>query len=136
MGVLVKSLSPTAVILVRDPIDVSHLNSILMLVNWVGERLTLEVVLRYWSFKWIKIPSFGCKGPLWCFLRKNGQLRWTGTVFSLFSGKLGLLRLRDCQGSYIGRKLNSIEFCGGTYSEVWQGISRARIAVALDQINL
>ena len=45
--VSVKPLSPTAVILVRDPIDKSHLNSILMLSECVGERLTLDVVLRY-----------------------------------------------------------------------------------------
>ena len=49
LGVLVKPLSPTAVILVCNLIDISHLNSILMLSDCVDERLTLDVVLRYWQ---------------------------------------------------------------------------------------
>ena len=40
---------PTAVILVCEAIHISHLNTILMLCDCVGERLTLEVALRYWK---------------------------------------------------------------------------------------
>ena len=43
-----KPSSPTAVTLVRD---ISYLNSILILGDCVDERLTLEVVLRYWYWK-------------------------------------------------------------------------------------
>ena len=41
--IIMKPLSHSAVILFCDPIDISHLN--------IGERLTLEIVLRYWSCK-------------------------------------------------------------------------------------
>ena len=44
-----KALSPAAMISVSAHNEISHLNSILMLVNCVGERLKLEVALRYWS---------------------------------------------------------------------------------------
>ena len=67
-------LSPTAVILVHDLTDILHLNSILVLVDYVGERLTLEIVFRYLSCKYIKIPRFGCKVPFWCVLKENGSL--------------------------------------------------------------
>lgn len=40
-----KFLSPTAVITVQDAI--SHLNSNLMFGECVGDRMTLEVVLKY-----------------------------------------------------------------------------------------
>ena len=53
----------------------SHLHSIFMLHDCVYERLTLEVVLRYGSCKLIKIPSFGCKVPLWCVLTEKRQPR-------------------------------------------------------------
>ena len=46
-SVFLKPLSPTAVILVRDLIGTSHLNNTLTLGDSVGERLTLEVILRY-----------------------------------------------------------------------------------------
>ena len=46
---LVKPLSPTAVILVCDSIDIIQLSNILTL--GAGERLMLEVVLKYWSCK-------------------------------------------------------------------------------------
>ena len=46
-----KLLSLTAVNLVCEPIDMSHLYSNLILGDCDGEILTLEVVLRYWSCK-------------------------------------------------------------------------------------
>ena len=58
---------PTAVILVFDLTHVSHLNTILMLCDCIGERLTLDVALRYWSCIKMKISSFGSKVPL-CFV--------------------------------------------------------------------
>ena len=42
-----KPLSHTAVILVSESIDISHLKNILTLGDCVGEIFTLEVVLRY-----------------------------------------------------------------------------------------
>ena len=51
----------------------SCLNSILVLRDCIGERLTLEVVLRYGSCRLVNIPSCDCKVSLLCdvFLRKN-----------------------------------------------------------------
>ena len=45
--VLMKPDFPIGVILICDPIHLSHLSTILMLCDCVGERLTLEVILRY-----------------------------------------------------------------------------------------
>ena len=81
---MIKPLSPTTVILVSNPIDISHLNSILMLGDCVGEKLTLQVELRCWPFKQIKIPSFSCKVPMWCVFTEKCKLRWNGTL-STFS---------------------------------------------------
>ena len=47
--VLMKPHFPTGVILVCDLIHLSHLSTILMLSDCVGERLTLDVTLRYSS---------------------------------------------------------------------------------------
>ena len=69
-----KPLFPTAVILVCDPIHISHLKSILMLCHCAGERLTLEVALRYWSCLYIKISISAPKYPCALFMRKNGRL--------------------------------------------------------------
>ena len=102
-----KPLFSTAVILVCNPIHISHLNSILMLCDCVGERLTLEVALRYWSCIYIKISIFGSKVPL-CFVHtEKWQIRWIGTlmIFSLFGSRLGLLHLRDCKGACLWRRL-------------------------------
>ena len=91
-----KPLFITAVILVYDPIHISHLNSILILCDCAGERMTLEVALKYWSCIWIKISSFGSKVPL-CFVHaEKRQLRWISKsmIFSLFGSRLGLLHLR------------------------------------------
>ena len=93
--------------LVCDPIHILHLNRILMLCDCVGERLALEVALRYWSCIYIKISIFGCKVPL-CFVHtEKWQLRWIGTamIFSLFGSRLGLSHLRDCKGACFWRRL-------------------------------
>ena len=84
-------------ILVYEPIQISHLNSILMLWDCAGERLTLEVALRYCSCIQIKISSFGSKVHL-CFVHtEKRHLRWieTSMIFSLFGSRLGLLHLRE-----------------------------------------
>ena len=78
-----KPLFPTAVILVCDPIHVSHLNSILMLCECFGERMTLEVALKYWSRTWIKISSFGSKYPCALFMQKKGSLSELGNQWFL-----------------------------------------------------
>ena len=70
-----EALSPTAVISAQAQDEISHLNSILMLDNSFGKRLTLEVALKYWSCKFVKIPSFGCKYPMWCAFTEKWQLR-------------------------------------------------------------
>ena len=46
---MVKPPSLSAVILVRDLIDISYFNNILTLGDCVGQRLMLEIILRYWS---------------------------------------------------------------------------------------
>ena len=46
---MVKPLSHIPVIIVHDAIDINDLNNILTLGDYVGETLTLEVVLRCWS---------------------------------------------------------------------------------------
>ena len=45
-------------------------DSILMLGDCAGEILTLELVFRYWSCKWIKIPVLAAKYPCGVLLRK------------------------------------------------------------------
>lgn len=57
----------------------------LILSDFVGERLTLEVVLRYESCKLAKIASFCCKAKHHCgrFLQENvslGKLRHQGFI--------------------------------------------------------
>ena len=52
----------------------SNLNSVLMLHDCVGERLTIRVVLKYGPRKLTKIPIFGCKVPLLCVLIEKWQL--------------------------------------------------------------
>ena len=54
--------------------EISHLNSILMLGDYVGERLALEVALKYCSCKFVKSPVLGTKYPFGVFLRKRGSL--------------------------------------------------------------
>ena len=72
--------------------DTSHLNSILMLGYFV-DWLTLVFALRYWYWKLVKIPSFGCtKYPCGVFLRNNGSFdelrhrRFMMTIINCFRG--------------------------------------------------
>ena len=58
----------TAVILVCRPIHISHLNNTVMLCDCIGERLALEVALRYWS------SALATKYPCALFIRKNDSL--------------------------------------------------------------
>ena len=78
-------LSTTADTQVRTVGEESHLSLILILSDFVGERLTLEVVLRYESCKLAKIASFCCKAKHHCgrFLQENvslGKLRHQGFI--------------------------------------------------------
>ena len=57
------------------PPQPSHLNKILTLGDCFGERVTLKVVLRHLSCKYIKIHSFGCKVPLWCVLTEKWHIK-------------------------------------------------------------
>ena len=102
-----KPLFPTAVILVCDLIHISHLNSILMLCDCAGERMALEVALRYWSCRYFKISIFGSKVSLCFVYTEKWQIRWIGTsmIFSLFGSRLGLLHLRVCKGACLWRRL-------------------------------
>ena len=90
-----KPLLPTADTHVQSMREESRLNSFLMLYYCVGEKLKLEVVLRYEACKSIKIPSFG-----WCVSTEKWQLRWIGIlrIYSSFGGRLDLIQVRDCKG--------------------------------------
>ena len=83
-----KPLSPIAETWVLALGEESSLNSVFMLHDCVGERLTLRVVLKYGPCKFAKIPIFGCKLPFLCVLMENRQLMWIDTprIFSLFAG--------------------------------------------------
>ena len=115
-----KPLFLTVVILVCGSIHMSHLNSMLILYDCVGERLTLEIALSYCSCIYTKISIFGSKVPL-CFVHtEKWHLRWIGTsmVFSLFGSRLGLLHLRDCKGACLWRRLSAWILCGNVLRSV------------------
>ena len=91
-----KPISPTEMIPVTAQNEISHLNSTLMLVDCVGR--TLDVVLRYWLCKLVKILSFRCKVPSWCVLTKKKWEWWWGLIkpidrwyLDLVVKRLGLL---------------------------------------------
>ena len=104
-----KSLSPTAEIRIRAKItkigkNAKNGKNHAWTVFWCCVTVFMKdwhwrVVIRYRSCKLIKIPSFGCKVPLWCVLTDKYQLRWIETprIYSLFGGRLGLLQFRDCE---------------------------------------
>lgn len=55
-----------------------------MLSYCVGERVSVEVVLRYGSCILVKMPCFGCKAPMWWVdIRKKGSPVQWGDLFSL-----------------------------------------------------
>ena len=113
-------------ILVCDPIHISQLKSILTLRDCVGQRLTLEVALKYWSCIYIKISIFGSKVPLRFVYTEKWQIRWIGTsmIFSLFGSRLGLLHLRDCKGACLSRRLYAwilwVNSGGGVRSKIYR----------------
>ena len=90
----------------------SHLRSILILCGCVGERMTLQFVLRYRSCKLAKIPSFACKIPLWGNFKEKWQLWWIG--------RLGMLQICDCKGCCAWRRLWAWILWRNVCSEVWQ----------------
>ena len=123
-------------ILVCDPIHISHLKSTLTLCDCVGERLTLEVALRYWSCIYIKISIFGSKVPF-CFVRtEKWQIRWIGTsmIFSLFGSRLGLLHLRDCKGACLWRRLCAWILWVNSGGGVRSNIYRLRLDLVVKQL--
>ena len=72
---MVEPQSPTADNLARALEEVSALNNIFNLSDCVGEKLTLEVVLRYGSCKLVIAPlAFAARYCCSVFLRKNGRL--------------------------------------------------------------
>ena len=88
----------------------------------LGKRVTLEVVLRYWSCKWIKIPSSGGKvSLLWVFLRKNGTLSglgYQGLFLALlvvdYAVVVDQLHVCDCKGG-----------CVWTTWNLWRNVLRS-----------
>lgn len=58
---LVKAGSFTAVLPIRVQKEDSYLNSVLILGDFVGERLSLEVVLRYGFCKLVKMSVLAAK---------------------------------------------------------------------------
>ena len=114
--------------------DESHLNSILMLNGCVGERLTLEIITRYGSYKLVKTPSFGCKLPLWHVLPENN-----GSLLEVeHQGIVAFLMLHwVCHRFVTVREVvfgedYGLQFCEGTCSEVQHGKLRVP---ASDQAN-
>ena len=69
-----KHLFFTAVILVCNQIHISHVNSILMSCDCVGERLSLEVALTIGLAYKLKSPVVAPKYSFALFLQKNGSL--------------------------------------------------------------
>ena len=69
-----KAPSPIAENWIRVLGEESRFNSILMLRDCVSERLILEVILRYGSWKLIKILNLDCKVSLWCGPTEKWQL--------------------------------------------------------------
>ena len=114
--------------------DESHLNSILMLNDCVGERLTLEIITRYGSYKLVKTPSFGCKLPFWHVLPKNNgslrEVKHQGIVAFLVLHWV-CYRLVTVREVVFGEDYG-LEFCEGTCSEVQHGKLRVP---ASDQAN-
>ena len=94
----------------------SRLNIILMLGD-CGQRMTLEVVLRYWSSKLAKIPIFDCKVHLWCVLTVKWHLRWIKKprIDSSFGGKLGLVQSFYCKRYYAWIRLWTWILCGNVF---------------------
>ena len=83
---------------VRAKGDISNSNNNLMLGDCIGERLTLEFALRYWSCKLVIIPSFDCKIP-WKKCRH---------IYSAFGSTLVLLQVGDCKGRlYLDKTIHS-----------------------------
>ena len=89
-----------------------------MLGDYVGERLSKEIVIRYLSCKLVKIACFGRKAPLWCFLTEKWQLGSIRRpkVYNLFRGTLGVLQAHDCKRGAFGKD-QEFEFCGETVVE-------------------
>ena len=97
----------------------------------------LEVVLRYWSSKYIKILSSGCKVPLWCVLTEKRQLKWIGTsrIFSPFGGRLsGGGRPATCSWLYRSMRLEDLKSVEERTQKCDRG--KPRVAMTSDQTSL
>ena len=114
----------------------SRLNSILMLRDCVGERLTLEVVLRYGSCKLVNTTSFDCKIPF-MFLQKNDSLSELGhqRFIAFLVAHWVCYRIVTVRGFAYGEG-HRLEFCGGMCYEVRQGKPRVAVASYQNQLVL
>ena len=90
--------------------------------NYVSGWWALGVVLRYGPFwlKLVKILTFGFKVPLWYVLTEKLQLRSIGTpkIYSLFGGRMDLMRVHDCNGSFISKRLWARILWGNVFARV------------------
>ena len=82
----------------------------------------MGVVLRHRPFwlKLVKILTFGFKVPLWYVLTEKLQLRSIGTpkVYSLFGGRMDLMGVHDCNGSFISKRLWARILWGNVFARV------------------
>ena len=65
---LVKCQPPATKPPIKNCAEGTYLKDILMLGDFAGERMSLEVVLGYASNISVKMLCFGCKAPLWCVI--------------------------------------------------------------------
>ena len=93
--------------MIKSPVTVdddgSYLSNILILHDCVVKSLTLEIVLRYGSAR---------------YLCSYGRLSESGNqMFLPFCGTLGVFQIRDGKTGAFGKN-KWFEFCGRTCSEV------------------
>ena len=109
-----------------------------MLGDCTGEKLTLEVALRYWSCKFVKISSFWSKVPSWWVLTETWQLTWTGALraYSLFVVDWVCYRFLTARVMAFGAEYG-LKFCCWRCSEFWQGkpINRWYLDVVVQHLH-
>ena len=115
---VLKLLFPSAEAWVQALGENSHLNSVLLLRDCVGERLRFEVAFRQESCKLAKTPSFGFKIPLQCVL-VLGELKHQGFI-DFWVEEWVFYNFVIVRGAAHGEDYE-LEFCWGTCSQAWQG---------------
>ena len=129
---MLKPLSLTAdnSVPVSDGEEESRLNSILIMGDCVGARLTLGVVLRYGYCKLVITNlGFPTKYCYSVFLRKNDSL---GAFCSILAMDWVCYRFMNVNGVAYEEEYG-LEFCERMCSEVWLG--KPRMVVASDLTN-